>query len=104
MEWTNDNKLEIAHKFDLPKIINKDLTTIEKLIDKLKLINAIIYSQYGLRIKKKNQSVDPTKTMYSLNDDGVWEHIKYFQPINLVSRLEQQEWIHDSRDLDQFID
>lgn len=104
MGWFNDNKLEIAHKFDLPKIINKDLTTIDKLSDKLKLINTIIFSQYGLRIKKLNQSTDPIKIIYGLNDDGIWEHIKYFQPINLTSRLEKQEQIHDTTELDQFID
>ena len=104
MEWLEQHKLDIAHKFDMPKIINKNLTQFDKITDKLKHINAIIHVQYGMRIKKLNQSVDLEKIMYGLCDDGVWEHIKYFQPINIIPRIEKQECIYDTSELDQFVD
>jgi hypothetical protein len=104
MEWFEQNKLDIAQKFDMPKIINKNLVATEKLSEKLKYINTVIYSQYGLRVTKQNQSVDPEKTMYGLHDDCIWDKITYFQPINLISRREKQEECHNANYLDQFID
>lgn len=104
MEWCEQHKLDIALKFDLPKTINKNLSKFDKLTDKLKYINLIIYSQYGFHIKKIKQSKDPNKILYGLCDHGIWENILYFQPTNIVSIIDKQEQIYNTVDLDLFLD
>jgi hypothetical protein len=104
MKWCEKNKLDIAHKFDMLKTINKDLTKIEKLTDKLRYINTIIHSQYGMRVKKLKNSTNPEKTQYGLYDDNIWEHIRHLQPITLMSKLAVQEQRNYANDLDDMID
>jgi hypothetical protein len=50
INYIDSNKKEIAYKFNL-KSYNKNIIDIE-LKEKIKIINSIIYSQYGLKIKK----------------------------------------------------
>ena len=106
MEWCETRKFDIANKFDV-KVINKKLTDIEKLNDKLKFINNILSSQYGLKIRKiKNSTVDAEKILYRLSDDDIWENIKGIRPINLISKREEHEKYRqfDTSQLDLFIE
>jgi hypothetical protein len=67
------NKKEISYKFNL-KSYNKNIVDLE-LKDQIKLINGVIFSQYGLKIKKITKSIKnktPEQIMYGLDDDGLW--------------------------------
>lgn len=105
MEWCESRKYDIASKFDC-KVINKKLTDIEKLTDKLKFVNNIINTQYGLKIRKIRNSVDVEKILYRLSDDDVWANIQGLRPITLVSKREEYEKYKqfDTSQLDLFID
>jgi len=70
------NRKEIAYKFNL-KIYNKNIIDIE-LKEQIRIINSIINSQYGLKLKKmtktkKNQSSDDI--LYQIIDDGLWDNL-----------------------------
>jgi hypothetical protein len=102
IEWMQQNKNEIVYKYDLLKYINKDLKTIDKFIDKLRIINSIIESQYGLKIKKKNTCNDIEKIKYCLTDNDIWKETIKIKPIQLYCKRENYDKYknHDNSDLD----
>ena len=109
LEWAQQHKLEIIYKYDMLKYTHKDLKAFDKFNDKLKFINNILESQYGLKIKKKNTSQDPEKMKYCLTDNDVWQKsdgskIK-LKPIQLFSKREDFDKYrdHDNSNLDDGI-
>jgi len=106
LEWAQQHKLEIIYKYDLFKYTHKDLKTLEKFNDKLKFLNSIIESQYGLKIKKKNSTQDVEKIKYYLTDNDVWKgsNIK-IKPNQLFSKREDYDKYknHDNSLLDEGI-
>ena len=87
LEWIESNKFDIANKFEI-KIINKKITSIEKIHEKLRVVNSIIYSQYGMKIKGTKVKNNIT---YKLTDDDMWNNIGGIIPVNVVNKLDQQE-------------
>jgi len=73
-EYTN----EIAFKYSI-KMASKNISNLTE-IEQLKYINRIIESQYGLRIKRMNNSVHKDNIIYRLDDANKWA--------NLPERLE----------------
>jgi len=73
VNYIDCNKKEISYKFNL-KTYNKNIVDLE-LKDQIKIINSVIFSQYGLKIKKITKSIKnktPDQIMYGLDDDGLW--------------------------------
>jgi hypothetical protein len=73
VNYIDCNKKEISYKFNL-KTYNKNIIELE-LKDQIKIINGVIFSQYGLKIKKITKSIKnktPEQIMYGLDDDGLW--------------------------------
>jgi len=87
IEWCQKHKLEIIYKYDLMQYTHKNLNDITEFKDQLKFINSIISFQYGLRIKKMNNSVDPANIKYCLTDNDIWKTIK-IRPVQLFSKRE----------------
>ena len=71
--WCDDYKNELSYKYDL-KHTHKSLTELSE-IEQLKYINRIIESQYGLRIKRDNQSANKDNILYKLDDNNMWENL-----------------------------
>lgn len=71
--WCDERKDEIAFKYDL-KLSYKSLTNLSE-IEQLKYINRIIESQYGLKIKRENNSVFKDNILYKLDDNNYWDNL-----------------------------
>jgi hypothetical protein len=71
--WCDDYKDEIAFKYSI-KSASKSITSLAET-EQLKYINRIIESQYGLRIKRMNNSVHKDNIMYRLDDTGTWDNL-----------------------------
>lgn len=71
--WCDERKDEIAFKYDL-KITHKSLTELSE-IEQMKYINRIIESQYGLKIKRENNSIHKDNILYKLDDNGIWDNL-----------------------------
>ena len=63
----------MVFKYDL-KITHKSLTELSE-IEQMKYINRIIESQYGLKIKRENNSVHKDNILYKLDDNGIWDNL-----------------------------
>jgi hypothetical protein len=76
VQYIDLNKKEISYKFNL-KAYNKNIIDTD-IKEQLKLINSIVYSLYGLKVKKvskpkKNQ--DTSDIIYQLIDDNTWTNL-----------------------------
>jgi hypothetical protein len=76
VQYIDLNKKEISYKFNL-KAYNKNIIDTD-IKEQLKLINSIVYSLYGLKVKKiskakKNQ--DANDIIYQLIDDNTWTNL-----------------------------
>lgn len=74
INYIDCNKKEISYKFNL-KSYNKNIIDMD-LKDQIKIINSVIGSQYGMKIKKITKSIKdktPEQIMYALIDDNMWE-------------------------------
>jgi hypothetical protein len=99
IEFCEYKKYEIAYKYNM-KITHKkivDMTTNKKI----KYLNNILSSQYGLKIIKNSKNKEDES--YKLDDDNMWKHdnIK-FKPINIKEKNKKNEY--DSSLLDIFDD
>ena len=92
INYIDKNKREISYKFGL-KSYNKIIIGTE-FKEQIKIINSIIYSQYGFKIKKisktkKNQ--ESNDIIYQIVDDDIWKTLfetnkKVIEPIELFSK------------------
>ena len=117
MDWCQTHKIDIIKTYDMLKYFNKDLPKLdikqEKLTERLRFINMIICSQYGLKIKKYQNSVneDVDGNLYRLQyaDDNLWKN-PYVNPIEktyrIIAKREEADRYNDfdSSQLDLFID
>jgi len=99
--WCENHKLELANKFDV-KIINRKLTEFERLGDKLKIINNIIQSQYGLIIKKIKQSNNLDKILYSLIHFSDWNELNTIVGIDIENNHDNTN-VNELNDIDTSI-
>ena len=72
IEWCNESKNELAYKFNLTSY--KDLSILGES-EKLKYINKILVSQYGLKIKRINNSVHIDNILYRLDKGTIWDDL-----------------------------
>ncbi len=70
IKWCEDKIDDIAFKYNI-RTAAKKLNDLSQR-DQLKYINRIIESQYGLRIKKINNSVHQENILYKLDDNNLW--------------------------------
>jgi len=76
VNYIDCNKKEISYKFNL-KTYNKNIIELD-LKEQIKIINWVIFNQYGLKIKKITKSIKnkiPEQIMYRLDDDGLWDNL-----------------------------
>jgi hypothetical protein len=100
IKWCFDKKEELAFKYNLT-IIRKSLVELKES-EKLKYINSIICTQYGLKIKHtKNNNKE--KINYKLDDLDKWNELKIV-PIDLKSKKSNNMYDLDTSNLDLFID
>jgi hypothetical protein len=71
--WCDDHKDEIAFKYSI-KTAAKDLSALSET-EQLKYVNRILESQYGLRIKRMNQSANKDLIIYRLDDASMWANL-----------------------------
>ena len=108
IEWCEENKYEIAFKYDI-RIKSKKLTDLQDNI-KLKYINTVLKSQYGLVIKKINKTTVKDNLLYKLDDSEVWKNLpnsdnsdKKIKPINLKCFNHNNLNDYDTSKLDIFV-
>ena len=66
MTWIFENKNQITKKYDMNKIVSIP----EKLANKIKIINTILFSMYGIKIEY-NKGLDT----YTLSNNNVWNNL-----------------------------
>jgi hypothetical protein len=71
--WCEDKKEEISYKYNI-KSTNKSLSE-QKESDQLKYINKIIEAQYGLKIKRINNSIYKDNITFRLEDSKNWDNL-----------------------------
>jgi hypothetical protein len=71
--WCDARKEEISYKYNI-KISSKNLSQINE-IEQMKYINRIIESQYGLKIRRINNSVHKDNILYRLDDSNIWSNL-----------------------------
>jgi hypothetical protein len=67
MKWIFEKKNEIAKKYEMSKII----AIPEKISNKLKIINTILFSMYGMKVVHNKN-----KTTYKLCNNKVWNNLQ----------------------------
>lgn len=86
--YIDSNKKELAYKFNT-RIYNKNFDNME-FKEQLKVINGMLTSYYGLKIKKISGSKNDTDTaFYKLSDSKIWENIPREQkilPVTIIPR------------------
>jgi hypothetical protein len=70
-------KQNIVKTYGLLNYLKRDLTKLDekdtsKLTERLKFINLILYSQYGVKIKKNTHHIEPENRMYKLDYSKTW--------------------------------
>lgn len=108
MEWFDTHKFEIVSKYDI-RLLNKNFIELLKFNERLKIVNSIIISQYGIRIKCSKQSTDLHKKLYKLDDNSNWIKDKCritLKPVNIVDRtsIANKYKNFDSSTLDLMLD
>ena len=73
ISWCEDKIDDIAFKYNI-KTSAKKLSDLAAK-DRLKYVNRIIESQYGLRIRRINTSVHEENILYRLDDNGIWSNL-----------------------------
>jgi len=73
IKWCEDKKNEISFKYNI-KSSASNLTTLNE-VDKLKYINRILDSQYNLKIKRINNSVNKENILYRLDTNKIWDNL-----------------------------
>jgi len=91
MHYIDSHKMEIAYKFGL-KLYNKNITNLD-IKEGIKIVNTIIFSQYGLKIKKitktkKNQ--DTNDIFYQLIDDNIWDTLPKDNKIESIDLYDKE--------------
>jgi len=71
--WCDDKKDELSHKYDF-KTTFRSLTALSE-VEQMKYINRILESQYGLKIKRENNSPYKDNIFYKLDDNGLWDNL-----------------------------
>lgn len=71
------HKIDLCKTYELVTYLKKDLNNLDKdkdakITSTIRFINTILYSQYGIRIRKINSNEDPDKRMYKLWTDNIW--------------------------------
>lgn len=85
INYLDSNKAHISDKFGL-KIYKKEILTTN-LKERLRIINNILHSFYGYKIKRitKNIKVDSNKNQYILSDGNIWDDLPHdIEPCNLT--------------------
>ena len=113
--WCDTKKEEIAYKYSI-KTACRSLITMGE-VEQLKYLNRIIESQYGLRIKRINNSIYKDNILYRLEDNSHWDNLpnkvnnddsnlqSKIIPYDLTyKRLNNNNNEFDSSNLDIFID
>jgi hypothetical protein len=73
IEWCEDRKDDINFKYNI-KTTSKKLSDLNDTFQ-LKYINRILESQYGLKIKQINKSVNKDNILYRLDDGDKWNNL-----------------------------
>lgn len=95
------NKKEISYKFNL-KMYNKNIVDIE-FKEQIKIINTIIFSQYGMKIKKISKNTKnktPEQILYSLIDDNMWNGLPKENKIEAVTLYSDNNYIEQKKQYD----
>jgi hypothetical protein len=98
INYIDSNKKEIAYKFNL-NTYNKNIIDIE-LKDQIKLINSIVYSQYGLKIKKITKSTkgqDASNIMYQLTNDNIWDQLPKDNKIEAFDLYDRNNTVQETK-------
>jgi hypothetical protein len=66
MKWIFDNKSEISKKYEMSRIVEIP----EKITNKLKIVNTILFSMYGIKIIHNKKS-----DTYNLSNNHVWNNL-----------------------------
>ncbi len=98
INYIDANKKEIAYKFNL-KTFNKNIVDLE-FKDQLKIVNSIINSQYGLKIKKisktkKDQA--PDQIIYAMIDDKLWDSLPKDNKIEGIELYDETGCVEEKR-------
>jgi hypothetical protein len=101
ISYIDCNKKEIAYKFSL-KSYNKNIVDLE-FKEQLKLVNSIINTQYGLKIKKiskakKDQTSD--QIIYTLMDDKLWDGLPKDNKIEGIELYDETGCVEEKRQYD----
>ena len=121
--WVDCAKEEISFKYNI-KTNTKSLSSLSEQ-EQLKFINRIIESQYGLKIKRINNSINKDNIQYRLDDSEIWNNLpdkiiytedemelpiniynlkRKIKPIELISKRSDKLNDYDTSNLDIFID
>jgi hypothetical protein len=86
--YIDTNKKELAYKYNM-RIYNKNFDNLE-FKDQLKIINTMLTSFYGLKIKKISGSrKDTDSTYYKLSDSKIWDNLpreEKVKPVNIIAK------------------
>ena len=101
---TLNNKV-LFNRYEVFNTNLKDLTKLKET-DQLKYINKILDIQYGLKIKRCNQTSDKDNIMYKLDSGDRWNDLGFeIKPIELqLKQSYNQSHNIDTTNLDLFID
>ena len=70
-KFINEERFGIYHKFDIRMLLNKEID--EDIFSALKIINKVLDSQYGLKIKKKGKK----SPVYFLSSNELWKDLPH---------------------------
>ena len=103
IKWLDQYRTHIVLKYDL-KTYHKNLLEYTSL-QQIQLINSILFSMYGIKIKILKNSVEPEKQLYGLIDDNIWSNLPHdiisIELVNKNQDLSNREHI-DLYELDVF--
>jgi hypothetical protein len=92
MKWIFEKKNEITKKYEMSKII----VIPEKISNKLKIINTILFSMYGIKLVPNKK-----KTTYKLCNNKVWNNLpKEVEPKILELKNNVENVFDDIDDID----
>lgn len=93
MKWIFENKNDIAKKYEMNRIIEIP----EKITNKLKIVNTILFSMYGIKIIHNKNS-----DTYNLSNNLVWNNLPNdIEPKILELKVSLEDYIDiDTNDLD----
>jgi hypothetical protein len=79
LEFCQNNKLDICKTYELTSYIKRDFSQLDskdnsKFTERLKFINTILTSQYGIKLRKINNKNDVDNREYKLIFDDNWSN------------------------------